>query len=504
MQGRERTDRELLDAAALCGHLFGENSLEAFLARYRAELFPDEMFADLFPSGRGRPSIEASVIAVAMVLQAAAGLSDRQACQRLQTDIAWKAAAGLSLTDEAFHPTVLVLWRNRLRKSPDPERIFNAVREVADASGVLAGKTRRVLDSTVLDDAVARQDTIKMLVFQIRRVRRLIPELDRVWVHEDNLEGSKPPCDWDDQADIDRLVSELVEDALELIAAAEDLELSETQADAIGLLGLLIGQDVEPGDGPGRWRITQGTAADRVISTVDPESRHTHKTSHSYRDGYKAHISAEPDTGLICAQDLTPGNVGDAEAAGDLIADEPAGTEVLGDSAYGTGDLRADLQQRGMTATIKPPPLVPAVPGGFTIDDFDIDTEARTVTCPAGHVVNLSTTRTARFGTRCASCPLRGRCTKATGGRTIKLHVHYQLLAAARALARTDEFQHTYRSKRPMVERSIAWLVRNARRLPYIGVERNQLWLSHRCAAINLKRLISLGLNRGPNGWTTA
>ena len=494
-------DRELLDAAALCGHLLGEDSLEVFLARYRRELFGDEMFADLFPSGRGRPSIEASVIATVMVLQAAEHLSDRRATQRLQTDIAWKAAAGLALTDEAFHPTVLVLWRNRLRDSTDPERIFNAVRGLADASGVLAGRTRRALDSTVLDDAVARQDTIKMLVSQIRRVRRLIPELVGVWVREDNLEGSKPPADWDDPADVDRLVSELVDDALELIATAEDLDLTGVQADAIGLLGLIIGQDVEPGDGPGQWRITQGTAPDRIVSTVDPESRHTHKTSHAYRDGYKAHVAVEPDTGLITAQDLTPGNVGDAEAAPDLLTDEPAGTEVLGDSAYGSGDLRAELDKRDMTATIKPPPLKPAVPGGFTLDDFDIDTDAGTVTCPAGHVVALTPSRTARFGTRCAGCPLRARCTKAKGGRVIKLHVHHALLATARALATTDAFQDTYRNKRPMVERSIAWLVRNARRLPYIGVERNQLWLANRCAAVNLKRLINLGLHHSPTGW---
>lgn len=494
-------DRELLDAAGLCGHLLGEDSLEAFLALHRRVLFPDDMFKDLFPSGRGRRSIEGSVIATVMVLQAAEHLSDRKACERLQTDIAWKAAAGLSLTDEAFHPTVLVLWRNRLRASDDPERIFNAVRGLADASGVLAGKTRRVLDSTVLDDAVARQDTIRMLVSQIRRVRRLIPELASVWVREDNLEGSKPPADWDNPVDVDRLVSELVDDALELIAAAEDLELSDVQADAVGLLGLIIGQDVEPGDGPGQWRITQGTAPDRIISTVDVESRHTHKTSHSYRDGYKAHISAEPDTGLICAKDLTPGNVGDAEAAPGLLADEPAGTEVLGDSAYGSGDLRADLAEAEMTAVIKPPPLKPAVPGGFTLDDFDIDTDAGTVTCPAGHVVALTQSRTARFGSRCAGCPLRDRCTTAKGGRVIKLHVHHALLAAARALAATEGFQDTYRNKRPMVERSIAWLVRGARRLPYIGLERNKLCLAHRCAAVNLKRLITLGLRHEPTGW---
>ena len=249
----------------------------ALLAEHRLRLFPDEMFVDLFPTKRGRPSVPGDVIATVMVLQALEGLSDREAVRQLETNIAWKAATGLALTDEAFHSTVLVLWRNKLRASDAPQRIFDAVRAVIVESKVLAGKTRRALDSTVLDDAVARQDTITMLAAQIRRVRKLITELDGVWVREHNLEPGRPPCDWDDPADRDRLVSELVDDANELVWAVEDLvegglELSETQADAVALLALVAGQDVEPGDGPGQWRITQGTAADRIISTVDPES----------------------------------------------------------------------------------------------------------------------------------------------------------------------------------------------------------------------------------------
>ncbi len=168
MLGSSGPDRELLDAAALCGHLLGEGSVHAFLAEHRRRLFPDEVFADLFRSGRGRPSVPADVVATVMVLQALEGRSDCEACRALQTDIAWKAAAGLALTDEAFHPTVLTLWRNKLRASDDPERIFNAVRTVIAQTGVIAGRHRRVLDSTVLDDAVARQDTVPMLVTQIR------------------------------------------------------------------------------------------------------------------------------------------------------------------------------------------------------------------------------------------------------------------------------------------------------------------------------------------------
>jgi hypothetical protein len=506
MQGSSPLDRTLLDAAALCRHLLGEGSVHAFLAEHRAALFPDELFADLFPTNRGRPSVPADVIATVMVLQALEGLSDRQAVRRLETDIAWKAAAGLALTDEAFHPTVLVLWRNKLRASERPERIFDAVRAVIAASGVIATKTRRALDSTVLDDAVARQDTVTMVVTQIRRVRRLIPELATVWVREHNLEGGRPPCDWEDTADVERLVSELVDDANELVWAAEDLELSDAQADAVALLALVAGQDVEPGDGPGRWRIATRTAPERVVSTNDPESRHTHKTAHAYRDGFKGHVATEPDTGLVTDCDLTAGTTSDAEVAPDLVDDEPAGTEVLGDSAYGTGELRDHLEATAKTAVIKPPPLRPAVPGGFDLDDFEIDEAGSTLTCPAGVTVALSAAGRARFGAHCATCPLRRNCTAARGGRVIALHPHHRHLAAARAQARTEEFEAAYRRWRPMVERSLAWLTRGTnRRLRYIGVERNRLWWSHRCAAVNLQRLLTLGLVVGDDGsWAMA
>jgi IS5 family transposase len=505
MQGSSRPDRQLLDAAAFCGHLLKEGSIYAFLAEHRARLFPDEMFEDLFSSGRGRPSVPAEVIATVMVLQALEGLSDREACAQLQTNIAWKAACGLALTDEAFHPTVLVLWRNKLRASQSPQRIFDAVRAVVNESGVIAQKHRRALDSTVLDDAVQRQDTMTLLVSQIRRVRKLVPELDQVYVHKDNLAGGRPPCDFEDQDDIDRVISELVEDAYELVWAAEELDLTETQSDAVALLALVAGQDVEPGDRPGRWSIAERTAPDRIVSTVDPESRHAHKTQHSYRDGYKAHLAAEPETGIITATDLSPGNTGDAEAAPDLLGDEPPGTEVLGDAAYGSGELRAHLEKNEMTAVIKPMPLRAAVDGGYTLDDFEVDEQAGTVTCPEGITVTITKNRRARFAKHCATCPVRRRCTKAKAGRTIVLHPNHDLLVAARVFEQTPAFETAYRQHRPMIERTIAWLVRrNSRKVRYRGIERNRLWLAHRAAAVNLVRLVNLGIVHDGRSWMMA
>jgi len=253
MQGSSDPNRQLMDATALVGHLVRPGTVYALLAEHRHRLFPDEMFADLFASARGRPSVPADVIATVMVLQSLEGFSDRDAIEALRTDLRWKVAAGLRLDDEGFHPTVLTLWRNKLRASDRPKRIFGAVAAVIGESGVIAGKTRRVLDSTVLDDAVVRQDAIMQLVAQIRKVRRLIGEARRVPLRAHDYEGggAKPVCAWDDPVDIERVVTELINDAIEILLVCETLELSEEQADAVGLLALVAQQDVEPGDALG-------------------------------------------------------------------------------------------------------------------------------------------------------------------------------------------------------------------------------------------------------------
>ena len=505
VQGTSDPNRELLDAMAMCGHLVARDSVHWFLAEHRHRLFPDEMFADLFGSARGRPSVPADVIATVMVLQALEGLSDRDAVGQLRLSISWKVAAGRSLADEGFHPTVLTLWRNKLRASDRPQRIFDAVREVIDATNILTGKTRRALDSTVLDDAVTRQDSIMQLVAQIRRVRRLIPAAKALELvaHDYDNDPGKPVCAWNDRGDIDRVVTELVNDAHTILGALDGVELDETQAEAVGLLALVAGQDVEPGDSDGTWRIAQETRPDRIVSVHDPESRHVHKTNHNYRDGFKAHIGVEPDTGLITACELTAGNVGDAQAAPGLLAGETEPVEVLADSAYGSGEFRNHLANNGHHATIKPGPLHSQIDNGFTIDDFTIDLEAMTATCPNGITVTISPrSRQARFTRRCDGCPLRQRCTRSRHGKILSIHQHHVLLAAARAHALTPEFTIPYRQQRPMVERSIAWLVRrNGRKVRYRGIARNRIGFAHRCAAVNLRRLINLGVD-WDNGWT--
>ena len=460
MQGTEKPDRELLDALGLCGALVREGSVYRFLAEHRLRLFGDGLFADLF-GGRGRPSVPGSVIAVVMVLQALEGCSDREAVERLRCDVRWKAAAGLGIDDEGFDASVLTLWRQRLRASSCPERIFDAVREVAAECGALSKRTRRALDSTVLYDAVATQDTVTMIGAQIRRVRRLAPRAAALVLARDYDGRAKPVCDWGDPDERGWLIDELVSDAQRVLDALDGSELSDEQAQAAALLAVVAGQDVEADPKvPGRWRIARRVAKGRVISTVDPEARHARKSRSQRRDGYKAHICAEPDTGLITAAELTTADTSDARVGPRLLQQDPTaphntdtadtadtdtadtdtadtadtdtadtaavggvGAEgfvglVLADSAYASGEALDAFAAAGYDTAIKPIDPKPRIPGGFTRDDFTIDTDAQTVTCPAGHTKAV-TSAAARFGALCRGCPLRARCTTSAAGRSV-------------------------------------------------------------------------------------
>jgi hypothetical protein len=535
-----------LDAESVAGHLLPAGSMFGFLAEHRMMLFPPEMFEDLFPSGLGRPSLPPDVVATVMVLQALHGLSDREAAEAVTFDLRWKVAVGLPVTSAMFHPTALTVWRRRLAASARPDRIFEAVREVVAATGVLRGKTRRALDSTILDDAVARQDTVTQLIAAIRRVGRDVPGaaelVTTACTGYDYTRAGKPDIAWDDQGAREELVSALVNDAVALLArlaqrmAEPDAEqwddkVRETAEQAVALLALVAGQDVEPAEGSdgtdGRWRIARKVAPDRMISTVDSDARHAHKTRHRRQDGFKAHVVVEPDTGLITATELTrasgPDN-SDATVgvrlleADPSITDQPiksagesagesagtgqgSGVQVLADSAYGSGDALADLDAKGHEAIIKPWPVRPAVAGGFTAEDFTVEETAGTVTCPHGVTRPLGKDRTARFGTACTGCPLRARCTTAKTGRDLKVHPHDALQRAHRARAGDPGFQDVYRRHRPMVERSISWLTRGNRRVPYRGITKNNAWLHRRVAALNLRRLLVLGLQRHHDRW---
>ena len=547
MQGFERADRQLLDAGMLAGHLIPAGSMFAFLAERRAEVFRDADYADLFaPPGLGRPSLPATQMAAVLTLQALCDYSDRETAGAVRFDVRWKAAIGAAPDDAGFDSSSLVYWRNRIAKPARPHRVNDAVKAVIAETGILRGRRRRAVDSTILADGVATQDTVTQLISAIRRVAREVPgaaeAIAQVCTGHDYSRPGKPTIDWNDPAAKDALVPALVNDANAVVAASAGAELDEGAASAVALLALVAGQDVEPAEGSdgtdGRWRIAQKDAEDRVISTVDPGARHTRKSGEARRDGYRAHLAADPQTGIITDEKLTrasgeensdpavaaeflaaeagreePGAAGAPQPPGKHGPDGPAcgdhgDREPLawyGDSACGTGDLRGAIADAGDQAVIKPKPLQAPVEGGFTVDDFTVDEQAGTVTCPAGHTVALSRTRVAAFGVLCRDCPLRSLCTTCKTGRKLVLHPRDGLLRAARrdwAGLRKD-----YTAWRPDVERAVARAAtfRGRRlKLRYRGVTRNHAWLKRRTAAVNLRNLIGKGLTRRDGAWVLA
>ncbi|MGO9191942.1 MAG: transposase [Streptosporangiaceae bacterium] len=545
MQGFERADRQLLDAAALAGHLVPENTMFAFLAAHRAEVFPDADYADLFsPPGVGRPSLPATQMAAVMTLQALHDYSDRETAEAVRFDVRWKVAIGSSLDDEGFDPSSLVYWRRRLAKSGRPHRVNDAVKTVIEQTGILKGRRRRAVDSTILADAVATQDTVTQLVSAIRRVAREVPgaagRIAAVCTGHDYSRPGKPKIDWDDPQAKDALVSALVNDANAVVTALAGADLDQDAASALALLALVAGQDVEPAEGSdgrdGRWRIARKVAEDRVISVVDPEARHTRKSPEARRDGYRAHVAADPQTGIITDEKLTGAagqdnsdpavaaeflaaevaGAGPGGAAGDAVSSQDTGDDRdgdqrfawYGDSAYGTGDLRAAIGKAGHQAVIKPKPVQPAVEGGFTTDDFTVDAAAGTVTCPAGITRQVTARNAVIFGAACRACPLREKCTTAKDGRTLHLHEHDGLLRAARADWAADPgLREDYMTHRPNVERAIAqvatWRGRRLK-LRYRGETRNHAWLKRRTAAVNLRNLLGRGLARRDGAWVLA
>lgn len=504
------------DTASFVEPLVRPDSIHALLARECHALFPDELFDDLFAAGVGRRSVPPLVVAVVMVLQRLEGLSDREAVERFTFDARWKyACGGLPFDYPGFSHTVLVDMRARLARSNRPNRIFERTLEVAKGAGLLG--VRRVLDSTPLYDAVATMDTVTLVRSAIRGVLAVSGEREpalrsRLRRDDDYRTGGKPAADWDDAAARAALVDALARDGEAVLAGLEGESVPPPLAEAAVLLATVLGQDLE--DGPdGRIRIARKVAPDRVISTVDPDTRHGHKTSHHAFDGYKGHVAIDPDAELVTATVVTPGNAGDASVARVLLGTElteaaPAEPPVVyGDAAYGTGEVLATLEAARAVSRVKVQP--PNAPGGhFTKDDFAVDLDAGTVTCPAGRTARLTRHQRgeaqARFRGACTTCPLASRCTTSACGRSITISPHEALLTAGRSASRDPEWLADYRATRPKVERKLAHLVRRrhgGRQARVRGRLKVGADFSLLAAAVNLARLARLGITGSGGTW---
>ena len=499
-----------LSTRELCESRLPERSIFRLLASRSHELFADDTFADLF-ADVGRNCVPPRIVAVVMVLQRYTGMSDREAVDAFAFDARWKYAAGALDFDHAgFVHTVLVDMRERLRRSERPNRIFEVVIDAARKAG-LVGK-KRVLDSTALYDAVATQDTVTLVRSAIVGLLSVVDGeladgIRLTFGRDDNYtKPGKPACDWDDGKAREALVDALAQDGFAALAVLHERHLDARVRAAAELLATVLGQDLVQRE-DGVFAIARGVAKDRVISTVDPEARHGHKTAAHGFDGYKGHVSIDPDSELIVATDVTAGNVADAAPATAMLgealgpekqAPDDVTVEVYGDSSYGTAALVEHIEDAGAEANVKVQPPA-AAKGHFAQDAFIIDTDKKTVACPAGILVELRPRKdgssTAKFAASCAGCSLRAQCTDSPRGRVVSTHPLHHILDRHRKRQRNPDWKTRYRATRPKVERKLAHMMRRKHGGRRARV-RGRLRVSHDfallAAAINLARLTML------------
>jgi transposase len=493
------------DAAELARPL-PEGSFFALLAEHGDRIVRDEDFAACYSQRLGRPSIPPSQLAKLLLLQYRTGASDEQAMECVAWDLRWKIALGLSVDHRGWHPTSLTKFRARLLLHALERVALERTLEIAEQLGMLEGPVEQIIDSTPMLGAAATQDTVRLVRHGVRKLLDAVAavdeqaagQLDRGLEFDYAKPGEKPDCRWREKAERERMLTRVAEDAeraLRAVESADGLLDDEAVKAAHELLRELIGQDFDIDD-DGIPRLHRGTRPGRVISTVDTEMRHGRKSSQQRFDGYKLSAAAtNTAVPLITAVDVAPASEQDGPQAKQLIDSQPENRRprrVLGDTAYGNGPVRAELAERDVEV------LAPVPEGKITEDrlgkrEFQIDTDAGTVTCPAGHTVAISTSKKGFRGANftrgmCRDCPLKAACCPGRPRRQLNLGEHEDLLIAARhALADPDTAEHLRRT-RPRIERLLGLLAARygARKSRYIGRAKARLQAAWAAALVNL------------------
>jgi transposase len=496
----------MFDAAELCGQAIGEDSFYALLAEHGDRIVRDRDFADCYSEGTGRPSIPPSLLAKVLLLAYREGLSDERAMESVRLHLGWKVALGLPIDHPGFHPTTLVKFRARLLLHGKERLALERTIELASELGLLEGEVEQIVDSTPMLGAAATQDTVRLVRSGVAKLiaavegtakgkaKRLRKGLD----FDYRKPNEKPDCEWRSKSEREAMLTRVAQDAERALRAVEEApELLEAEAvkQAHALLRELVGQDFDTDD-DGVPRLHRGTRQGRILSVHDTEMRHGRKSQSQRFDGYKLSAAAtNSPQPLITSITVAPASEQDGPQATDLIAAQPERLRperILGDTAYGTGPVRAELREREVEV-LAPVPEGPPSGGRFPKSDFELDLGAGTIRCPGDRTATFSPpdkrgNRTAHFRrTDCRPCPLRCRCTS-RDRRSVTISPNEELLQEARLALEDEATKEHLRRSRPRIERPLGLLAHRygARKGRYFGKAKSVLQAAFGAALVNL------------------
>jgi transposase len=496
--------------AAWCSELLPEDSIYALLAEHGDRIVRDEDFADCYSSSHGRPSIPPSLLAKVLLLAFRDGLSDERAMDAVRFDLRWKVALDLPIDHPGFHPTSLVRFRARLLLHGKERLVFERSLELATELGLISGPAEQILDSTPMLGAAAVQDTATLVRSGVRKLIDAVEAIDpkaaaglSSGLRFDYANPRRKPAgDWQDRAARVELLGEVAIDATRALRAVEEddeLIAEERVAAAARLLREIVGQEFELADDE-LPRPRGGRRGRQIVSAGDPEMRHARSSAARPFTGYKIHAAADAEAPLLTSITLSPGNEHDGHHAATLVDQQPEHrrpTRVIGDTAYGNIEAREQLAERSV-AVLAPVHSTSPKDGAIPKDEFRIDLETDTVTCPQGKTTPIykprpsgpsqTGTRVARFSrTDCEPCPLRGRCAP-SGRRDIRISRREDLRQAAlQALSDPDERDHLYQV-RPRIERLLGLIVHRyrGRKSRYLGTRKSAFQALWTAVLVNL------------------
>ena len=542
MLGKRSDQRGYWEADHLYVEHVGLHSFYGFLASMRGQFFRDEEFANLYCSDNGRDSVPPSLLATALLLQTYDRVSDEEAKARADFDIRWKVALGIAIDDKPFAKSTLQLFRAHLVLHEKVRSVFQRSLQFACKTGYLKNRRMKTaLDTSYILGRGAVKDTYNLLADGIVQVIQALATMEgkkaKGWARKQGLEGyfgssikGEAGIDLNDKKSRQAFLQGMVADADRVLELAHQAQCGEPEestrrksiVEAAGLLGQLLMQDVERKDEG--VTLKEGVSRDRILSVHDPEMRHGHKSSNRRFDGHKAAVAVDTDSQLITAVEVLPGNAPDNTQALELVeqSEDNTGVEVeetIGDCAYGDGATRQAFVKDSRTLVAK----VPGRPNKphFPKEDFRIDLEAGTCTCPAGQVTGvkrrLKSHSDGQGGWQrprgfafddsiCQVCPLRSQCVsgKKGKGRTVSLHPQEALLQQARALQRSEAFTD-YRKRRQVVEHRLARLMQlGTRQARYFGRTKTLFQLLLAATVANLTLVANkMGMMGKPKQLTT-
>jgi hypothetical protein len=451
----------------------------------------------------GRDAWPAQVLmTLALLRWTGEGMSRLRSTEVAKSDAVWRAALGLQFgAPTPTEKTMREFERFLRQRHPDtdtPRYLVVHEHFVRLCTDVGLGGKEAVwgTDSTPMWCYGAVLDTVRLLGDGVRRLARLwagarhegVLQIAKRWELSDLIAAKSTKgglgIDWRDG---DARAGALDGLARAVIVAVEEVQrqLQEVGRDKRRLLLRLgqrlltvIAQNLES-DEKGRLVIAQRVAAGRIASLTDPEARHGRKSASQTYTGFKIHLLGDCVSGLIASLTVTHGSQHDASVTPRLVRRAHELLEgfetLLADTAYGGAELRHELGLFPGVRVVAPPPLGGQVEGRLLKQDFVVDFDAMTVTCPNG--VTTATKEAYRSDehegtgwrfrwerTSCDGCPLREQCLgKGRRAKDLKLHPFERELRQARADWAEPAVREAYK-QRGQHERLIFQLLRHGAR----------------------------------------